>query len=99
MVLQLFTSAVVTVVGSSWIAASIFLKYFLVGLAAKNVYQGRVSLESFLGDVMESSELVVTSIIGAGMLISLAGLSPRPLFKLFSELVALGYFGYLFWKY
>ncbi|MFB6174434.1 MAG: hypothetical protein ABEJ87_00470 [Candidatus Nanohalobium sp.] len=99
MFLSLITSSVVAVIQGSWIASSIFLKYFLLALAAKNFYEGTFTSEAFIGDVMQSSNEVVTGLIGVGVLFAVSGLSPSPLLKLFSELVALAYFAFLFWKY
>lgn len=99
MVLQLITSSVVSVVAGSWIAASIFIKYLLVGLAAKNAYNGTLNIESLLKDVREGAEEVVVGLILAGAVISFSGLSPVPFIQLLSEVAALSYFAYLFWKY
>lgn len=99
MVLQLFTSTVVAVVEGSWLAASVFLKYFLVGVVSSKLYSKDLSLESFLQEVRGSSETVVLSLIVVGALISVSGLSFSPFLKLPSQLIALGYFGYLFWNY
>jgi hypothetical protein len=99
MVIPSITSAIVAAVGGSWIASSIFLKYFIVGLVAKNLYQDSLSREKLVEDIMESSELIVSLLIVSGLLITVSGLETKPVLELFSELVALGYFGILFWKY
>jgi len=99
MVIPSITSAIVAVVEGSWIASSIFLKYFLIGLVAKNLYQDSLTKEKLVEDIMESSELVVSMLIVSGLLITVSGLETRPVLELFSELVALGYFGILFWNY
>lgn len=99
MFIPLITSSAVAVVSGAWTAASIFVKYFLAGLAAKNLYQGTLTKETFLEDVEDSSEAAVAVLIAAGVVFSVSGLSPSPLLKLFSQLVALGYFAYLFWMY
>ena len=99
MVIPSITSAIVEVVEGSWIASSIFLKYFLIGLVAKNLYQDSLTREKLVEDIMESSELVVSMLIVSGLLITVSGLETRPVLELFSELVALGYFGILFWNY
>jgi hypothetical protein len=99
MVLPLITSTIVAAVAGSWTAASISIKYFLAGLVAKNLYERTLTREAFLEDVLESGEPVLLLLIGAGTVFAVTGLSPAPFLKLFSELVALSYFAYLFWKY
>ena len=99
MVLSSITSAVIAVVEGSWIASSIFLKYYISGLVVKNLYQDSLNREEFIGEIMESSELVVSLLILSGAVFAVSNLSLTPLVELFSELVALGYFGLLFWKF
>lgn len=99
MVIPSITSAIVAVVEGSWIASSIFLKYFLIGLIVKNLYQESLTREKLVEDIMESSELVVSLLIVSGLLITVSGLQTQPVLELFSELVALGYFAVLFWNY
>lgn len=99
MVLPLITSTIVAVVEGSWIAASILLKYFLILIIAKNVYQNSLTKENLSEDILESSRVVVIALVGLGALISVLGLSLSPFLQLFSELVALAYFSFLFWKY
>ena len=99
MVLPLITSTIVAVVEGSWIAASILLKYFLILVIAKNLYQNSLTKENLSREILESSRIVVTGLVVLGALISVSGLSLSPFFQLFSELVALSYFAFLFWKY
>lgn len=80
-------------------AASIFLKYFIVALVAQNLYQNSLTWEKLAEDLLESSELVVAMLVGSGALIALSGLSFTPILGLPSEILALGYFAFLFWKY
>ena len=99
MVLSSITYAIIAVVEGSWIASSIFLKYYISGLVVKNLYQDSLNSEEFIEEIMESSELVVSLLIVSGAVIAVSNLSLTPLVKLFSEIIALGYFGLLFWKY
>ena len=99
MAVSSITSTIVAAAEGSWIAASILAKYFLIGLIAKNIYQKTLTVENFLEDVKDSSELFVLTLILSGVLIKILGLSVTPVFQLFSELVALMYLGYLFWKF
>lgn len=99
MLIPNITSTIVSIVEGTWIVSSIFVKYFLIGLVARNLYQGNFTWEGLEEDVMKSSEIIVTSFVALGAIVAFSGLSPSPVLKLFSELVALGYFGYLFWKY
>ncbi|AOV94403.1 hypothetical protein AQV86_00585 [Nanohaloarchaea archaeon SG9] len=98
MVIPSITSAIIAVIEGSWIASSIFLKYFLIGLIAKNFYQDSFTREEIVEDVVESSELVVPLLIVSGLFLTVSGLEVTPVLMLFSELAALGYFTVLFWK-
>lgn len=51
--------------------------------------------EKFIND----SRLFIGAMVLAGALLHASGTSISPLFKFFSQLVALGYLGYLFWEY
>lgn len=99
MVLSSLTSTVVALVESSWIVASITVKYFLMGLLIRNLFENSFTWEKVSEEILESSELVVTTIIGLGAILALFDFSPSPMAKLFSEITALAYFAYLFWKY
>lgn len=99
MVISLITSTAVALVESSWIVASITVKYFLLGILLRNLAENSFTWEKVSEEILESSELVVTVIIGLGAILAVLNFSPSPLGKLFSELIALGYFAYLFWKY
>lgn len=99
MLIPTITSTIVSIVEGTWIVSSILVKYLLIGLVARNLYQGNFTWEGLEEDIMKSSELVVTSLVALGAIVAFSGLSPAPILKLFSELVALSYFCYLFWKY
>jgi hypothetical protein len=58
-----------------------------------------LDLESFEGALIGESRLVVSTFILGGLIVYLVGLELEPFPVLFSELVALIYLGFLFWKY
>lgn len=99
MVLSLIASTVVALIEGSWIVASITVKYFLIGLVLRNLFENSFTWEKVSEEILESSELVVTVIIGLGAVLTVLNFSPSPMAKFFSEITALGYFAYLFWKY
>ncbi|MFB6213179.1 MAG: hypothetical protein ABEJ07_01285 [Candidatus Nanohaloarchaea archaeon] len=98
MVLQLVVSAIYQTVRHSWLFAAVAVKYILAAQLIEIIYRGG-GLSEFSEKIMERSAAVVTGIVVAGFLLSLADYQPSPLLKPFSEFVALAYFAYLFWRY
>lgn len=96
--LQVLIALVYSLIEHSWIVASITAKYFLVAVIL-NSYRESRGLENVAEDLVNYSNEFIASVIVLGALRGLTGISIEPSFKLFSEAVALGYLGYLFWKY
>lgn len=99
MVIQTLTGVIYEVTSQSWAVASIIVKYYLVAAAAYLYSNKGLTRESFTEKIIKDSRFVLTGIVGAGTLFFILNLSIEPLIRLFSELVALVYLGYLFWKY
>lgn len=99
MVLQLLVSGIYQVVQHSWVAAAVTVKYVLLVHAARLAYENRLELENFLDAVEQYSRETVTGIVVLGFLLALLGLEATPLVEPVSEIVALAYFGFLFWRY
>lgn len=99
MVIQTLTGVIYEITSQSWAAASIIVKYYLVATAAYLYSNKGLTKESFTKKIIEDSKFVLTGIVGVGTLLFILGLNIEPLIQLFSESVALGYLGYLFWKY
>ena len=99
MVVQLLTSVIYEVVQDSWTVISITAKYYVLGVLLYLQYQDRLSLEEVTEKSIDDSRLFIGAMVLAGTLLHTSGASISPLFKFFSQLVALGYLGYLFWEY
>lgn len=99
MVLNVLIGAVYSLVQNSWIVSTVILKYLLF-FTGVNVYiRDGLDLQSFEDVLLNNSRELVTLIVLIGGLNSLIGLEITPFFQIFSQLVALFFFGLLFWKY
>ena len=99
MAVQLLTSVIYEVVQDSWTVISITAKYYVLGVLLYLQYQDRLSLEEVTEKFIDDSRLFIGAMVLAGAVLHASGASISPLFKFFSQLVALGYLGYLFWEY
>lgn len=99
MVLQAFVSLVYGVIQGSWIVSAVAVKYIL---ALQLVYAYRSDgdmIDNFREEVNEYSREIVSFIVVLGVLVSLTGIDFTALFEPVSYLVAVVYFGYLFWQF
>jgi len=99
MVLEILTSFGYDAVQQSWIVATVLVKYVLFFLGVETYYREGLNLEHYGEVLMENSREFVAFIVFLGVANVFAGFSIQPVFELPSQLIALGYFGYLFWKY
>ena len=99
MVVQTLTSVIYEVVQDSWTVISITAKYYVLGVLLYLQSQNRLNLEEVTEKFIEDSRFFIGAIVLAGTVLHASGTSISPLFKFFSQLVALGYLGYLFWEY
>ncbi|QGA81027.1 hypothetical protein [Candidatus Nanohalobium constans] len=99
MVLQTVTPVIREIVSHSWVFASIITKYYLAGVLLFLYTEGKFSRDQIKGKILEDSRVVVSSFVIIGTVLYTADLQPEPFLKLFSQAIALGYLGYLFWEY
>lgn len=99
MALQSLAAVAMALVESSWLAASIMAKYLIAVHLGATVYSRSYSVESFAEHVEKYSRMEVWGIFSVGVALMLTGLEPRVLLKPASQLIALGYLGFLFWRY
>ena len=86
-------------VQSTWIVASITAKYYLLGSAGYLIYKDRFSKENFLEKILDDGKDFIFAVAGLGALFYVLSLELQPLFSFPSQLIAVTYLGYLFWKY
>jgi len=96
--IELFSSFSYSLVEASWTAAAITVKYYLAFTAIRLGAGEDLSLSSFEDKILEESITVVSTIFVLGSLILVTGIESDPLLPFFSELTALVYLGFLFWK-
>lgn len=96
MVLQLVTSLAYEIVQASWRTATLAIPAFIAAETALAYYKDE------LNNLEEN--LLVDSRIFVGLLVLAGGISVLigqevPRFKLIGDIIAVTYFGYLFWKF
>ncbi len=99
MALQILTGFIYSLVEQSWTVSTVLTKYFLVLVLFKAIYDGEKTLEGISEKLVDYSDTFVTLVVLLGLANIFAGVEVQPIGKVFSEVVALGYFAFLFWKY
>lgn len=99
MVLQLAVSIIYELVRQSWLVSTVLMKYLLILHVAELAYRKKLDWESFGETVMKYSRPTLLGIVTLAAIVAITGVELQPRFKLVGELVALGYFGFLFWKF
>lgn len=99
MVLELITSFGYELVKQSWLVATVLVKYTLLFLAITTYYQKGLDLEYFEEVLIQNSRELISLIVLLGFVKVFVSYEIEPVLKLPSQLIALAYFGYLFWKY
>lgn len=99
MVLESLTGLIYDLTAESWLAASIIVKYYFAAAPIYLYAQKGLTRENFEEKVLDDFRLVVPALIlvGAGFFVS--GLEFEPFLRPVSELIALTYFGFLFWRF
>jgi len=87
------------IVQSTWIVASITAKYYLLGAGGYLLYRDNLSVESFLEKILDDGKDFIFTVTGLGIIFYVLSIELRPLLGFFSQLTAVVYLGYLFWKY
>lgn len=99
MVLQALTSFLYEWVSSSWMIATLTLHVVLLLHLVKLGVEKELSFERFEEMVVRYSRIVVLGIVVLGLVSHLIGFQMQPPLKLFSQFIALFYFGFLFWRF
>jgi len=99
MAIQVLTSFIYQVVEQSWAVATVLVKYILIAHIAELFYSDESNLRHLEEIVLKYSYAVVGSIVVLGFLTAALQISVEPFFKAFSEMLAVIYFGFLFWKF
>lgn len=99
MVLQLLSELGYRLVEQSWIMSTVFVKYFLFILGVKILAEKNLELNHISEQLIDYSGEVVTFVVLLGLINVFAGFPVKPIFPVFSQVVAFLYFGFLFWKY
>lgn len=99
MVLQLLTSTAYALIESSWMVSTVIVKYFLLSAVLIAFSRRKDYIEDFRSIIDEYSPGFVTSIVLIGFLALASGINVKPVSPIFSNLIAVIYFGYLFWEF
>lgn len=99
MVLTAVASFGYELVQNSWIASAVLIKQLLVLHLAKLVIDEEITLKHLEEVILEYSRPVVSLMVIAGLILTFTGIEITPNFQAFSEITALLYFGFLFWKF
>ena len=86
-------------VRSSWMVASVVMKYFLLAVILRSVELGDYSFEGFEERMLKYGKYTVLGTGILGVIFQITGLSVEPLFLFPSQLIAVIVLGFLFWKY
>ncbi|MFQ3275107.1 MAG: hypothetical protein ACI9LV_000102 [Candidatus Nanohaloarchaea archaeon] len=99
MVIQLLSSFAYSLVENSWMVSTIAVKYFLfIGVIYAASKESNY-VENFKNFVEDFSGELVSGIVVIGLLTLLTGTNLTPVASVFSHLVTVTYFGYLFWEF
>lgn len=87
------------IVQSIWLVTIITAKYYLLGNVIFLAYRDNLSKDDFLEKILDDGKDFIFAMTGLGIIVYILGLELSPLLGFFSQLVAVTYLGYLFWKY
>ena len=97
--LQILTSVGREIISHSWGFASVSTKYYLLSVLLFLYTNKELSTESFQDKILKDARLVISGIITVGIVFYIFDIGLTPQLELISELITLGYLGYLFWAY
>lgn len=86
-------------VRSSWMTASVVMKYFLLALIADMAYRKDLTFQGFDERILKYGKYTVLGIAAVSVPITFLNISYTPLLKFPSQMTAVGVLGYLFWRY
>lgn len=82
-----------------WVVSTILIKPILVLHLGKIFYDEQPTLKHLEEVILEYSRYVVGSMFVLGLLAAVLNLEVEPVFKVISQLTALAYYAFLFWKF
>lgn len=96
MILQALTGAAYSLVQSSWRAATLAVPVYLLTKSALMYRSGK--LDSYQEEFLDDSRLFVGGLALIGLLSAVSGVE-IPRFRLVGDIIAVMFFGFLFWKF
>ncbi|MFB6208883.1 MAG: hypothetical protein ABEJ56_01960 [Candidatus Nanohaloarchaea archaeon] len=99
MTLEVLISFIYGVIQHSWEFSTVFVKYFLVIGFAYSIKDTENVLQDFMQFLDRYSRESVVAIVSVGTIAYLVSYSFTPFLTTFSSILAVSYFGYLFWKF
>ncbi len=99
MVLELLVTVLYETVQHSWAIATVALKYVLLVSVVGLGYRRELDATTFIEIIEKYSRETVTAIVVLGFLFAMVDTKPEPVFRVLSEIVALAYFAFLFWRF
>jgi len=87
------------IIRSTWTAASILVKYYLLFIVAYLFYTDSLSVEEFRENILDNSRAFIFALLFAGMFFSAFQIEVKAFSSSISQMIALAYLGYLFWVY
>lgn len=99
MVVQTLASSAYRFVEHTWLASSVLIKYVLALHIAELLYRREFDLKHLEDIILKYSRPVVALMAVLGLVTALSSVTIDPNFRLLSELAAVFYFGFLFWKF
>lgn len=87
------------IIEHAWMTASAVLKYYLAGLIAYKAYTKDFSVEGLQESILDQSRVIVYSTVLFGILLFVVSINLSYKIAILSQIVALVYFGFLFYSY
>lgn len=87
------------IIQHTWIVASAVLKYYLGAVIIYKAVRKDLSVESLEKNIFENARIVSYLLIISGTVVFVAEIELDYMFRAFSQVVALLYFGFLFYRY
>lgn len=99
MVVQILAGAAYTWVQHTWTVSTWIIQFLLIAFAAKVFYDETPTLQHYFETLIEYSRPTVAAVSLMGVGAALTGFAAEPPLLLVSQLLALGYYGLLFWRF
>lgn len=99
MTLELAVNIIYETVRYSWLVSALSIKYILGVYAIGLISRGELSLGNYLETVQHYARPTVTGIITIGFILAAFQVEIDLYFEKFTQLIALFYYAFLFWRY